>query len=76
MINCSKYHHSNHMKKPSILSHEIPRYIIVHAVNGYECGDIGESNRVDCGWVGITEAQCLQQDCCYDVTIAKLWKQK
>ena len=68
MINCSKYHHSNHMKKSPILSHEIPRYVVVHAVNGCGCGCIWETDRVGCGWVGITEAQCLLQDCCYDVT--------
>ena len=42
-----------------------PNSLVVY---GLECGEIGQSERVDCGWASITEAQCLQQNCCYDVT--------
>ena len=51
-----------------MLSIKNVRNDIFYSVNGLECGDVGESDRVDCGWAGITEACCLQQDCCYDTT--------
>ena len=42
-----------------------PNSLVVY---GLECGEISQSERVDCGWANITQVQCLQQDCCYDVT--------
>ena len=31
-----------------------------------DCSQVQVSDRVDCGWSGITEAQCLLQECCFD----------
>ena len=35
-----------------------------------DCSTIPESERVDCGWAGITQQQCETNLCCFDSSLA------
>lgn len=47
-----------------------PKYLEVeYTCNENMCGPVAPSQRVDCGWIGITKQQCGDKGCCWDESV-------